>query len=398
MGMHFGILAARCPAAALEDELVPLGITPGVELIFGEELPDELVAGEHGGRGYLINPSFELSSHGDLILTLSTRLQTLVIGCGAETVSGSYWVFAADNGRLLRAYWSCAFDLETPFNEGDWCANLALEDRDGAGLFELLRRGGFDYDGFFEGACKRELLAPLPLVLPEGPLHQRLERHRRTHRLTDGIDPLVAVPQGRPHLRSLPSPPREEFVEFALAEQRTPLLPLLLALLLLAPIAALIAGGLLSSLVPGRLAVVGGLLVGLGAAAFMLRSARRQPSGVLRLGAGRLVYTAGAGGPIEMPAANLRDFVVRDGHLILRRKQGWRIIINPTRLAVPLATLTQSVTSWMRSSGAGAGFAQAASDAQLRQARRERRLFWYRIIGIGCALTVAALKMLLSKQ
>jgi hypothetical protein len=185
MGMHFGILAARCPLSTLEAELAPLGVSAGDDVTSDDELPEELVAGEHHGRSYVVDPMFELSAHGDFVRALSERLQTLIIGCGAETVSGTYWVFAAENGQALRSFWSCAFDLATAFDEGDWCRDLDLQDVDGRGMFALLRRGGFDYDEFFAGARKRELVSPMTLHLPNGPLHARLERHRDLNRLLD---------------------------------------------------------------------------------------------------------------------------------------------------------------------------------------------------------------------
>lgn len=132
---------------------------------------------------------FDLSAHGDFVRQLSGELQAMVVGCGAETVSGTFWVFAAENGRVLRSYWSCAFDLATAFDEGDWCRDLDLEARDGEGLFALLRRAGFDYDAFAVDAPKRTLVSPLELRLPNGALHERLERHRDANRLPEDVRP-----------------------------------------------------------------------------------------------------------------------------------------------------------------------------------------------------------------
>ncbi|HEX4460664.1 MAG TPA: hypothetical protein VIA18_21945 [Polyangia bacterium] len=188
MGMHFGILAVRAPLAALTDRLAPFGVGLGDELTRDEDLPEELVAGEHAGQSYVVDPLFDLSAHGDFVRQLSAELQTMVVGCGAETVSGTFWVFAAENGRALRSYWSCAFDLATAFDEGDWCRDLDLESRDGEGMFTLLRRAGFDYETFFADAPKRTLESPLEaLRLPNGALHERLERHRDTNRLPEDV-------------------------------------------------------------------------------------------------------------------------------------------------------------------------------------------------------------------
>ncbi len=200
MGMHFGILAVRCPLATLTAQLAPLGVAAGVELTgdsdgtasaasTDRELPEELVAGEHAGQSYVVDPMFDLSAHGDLVRQLSAELETIVVGCGAETVSGTFWVFAAENGRALRSYWSCAFDLAVAFDEGDWCRDIDLEASDGSGLFMLLSRAGFDYEAFFADAPKRTLESPLELILPNGALHERLERHRQAHQLPEDVRP-----------------------------------------------------------------------------------------------------------------------------------------------------------------------------------------------------------------
>lgn len=82
MGMHFGILAARCPWDDLRAQLAWAGWREAGEL---PESDPELLCGEHDGRSYVVDLSMIASSDGDLVVALSEHLKTLVIGCGAET-------------------------------------------------------------------------------------------------------------------------------------------------------------------------------------------------------------------------------------------------------------------------------------------------------------------------
>src|SRR5262249_27042622 len=108
--MHWGLVAATTSMDALLDEL---GRHTG-EFTRGEAVgsvsawkPDEhaeefaLAVGERDGRTYLLDASFMLSDMPDALVAMSHRLG-LVIGGGAETVSGSWWLTVARDGELLR--------------------------------------------------------------------------------------------------------------------------------------------------------------------------------------------------------------------------------------------------------------------------------------------------------
>jgi hypothetical protein len=125
---------------------------------------------------------------------------------------------------------------------------------------------------------------------------------------------------------------------------------------------------------------------------------RAQPAGMLRLEPGRLRYTARPGLPIETSPQNLRDYSIEYGHLMVRQKLGPRIVINPARLSVPLATIAAALDGWAQRGSVAEPFVRASAEAQLREERRQRRLFWYRAIAFGCALAAALLKMLLAKH
>src|SRR5688572_26651384 len=61
----------------------------------------DLMLGQADGCAFLVDTSMFLSDSPDMIVAMSRRLGT-VLGCGAETVSGSYWLTAARDGHLLR--------------------------------------------------------------------------------------------------------------------------------------------------------------------------------------------------------------------------------------------------------------------------------------------------------
>jgi hypothetical protein len=420
--MHFGILAARCPLPALQDELVGVGLTPGPPVdphSPQSDEPIEYVCGEHQGHGYVLDSLFELSSHGDFVVALSQKLQTMVVGCGAETTSGSYWLFAADNGRLLRAYWSCALDLSDPFDEGDWGRDVELEDLDGDGLEELLRHAGLEYgqstDGRpLYGQPLQQLSSAATLKLPDGSLHERLEQHRALHRIPDGDQPSIGIvlrpaPPSKPTPSSpagpapapsspaaptsAPPSPREAtaasgagIVEFALESRRPSPVAALVGAVLVAPYGTVIAGNILLKLLPKPLAYIFAALVGLAIVSFMLRLARRHPAGVLRLEPGGLVHTGAPGGLIAVPTAQLREFVLVDGFLILRRHRGRRIVLDPRRFSVPLTTVAKALADWKGRAGDSAAFASATLAAEQRRQRNQQLLRRAAIVAVALAV------------
>src|SRR5262249_6923506 len=90
VGMHFGILAANAPWAALQAKLHRIGEirAAGPSRDF-EKLQSEntecflLVAGDHGGKAYVMDESFMLSmGYPDFIVALSAELACRIVGCG----------------------------------------------------------------------------------------------------------------------------------------------------------------------------------------------------------------------------------------------------------------------------------------------------------------------------
>lgn len=198
MGYHAGIVAARASWAALEARLVErarLDVGASIESIDDVEDREQSIGGELDGRAYVHDAEMLLSSDGDLIATLSRELDTLVIGCGAETVSGSCWLFAAERGELLRTYWACAMELREPLDLGAWPPGerIDLEDLDASGIRDALAAGGFDFDAFIARGRKRCIALPDDVDLGKGPIAAKIDAHRAAHKIPEDQQPTPKV-------------------------------------------------------------------------------------------------------------------------------------------------------------------------------------------------------------
>lgn len=206
MGMHHGMIAAVGGAdrlVAVMDAHNP-GIAPGQRRGSIDDLLDDdddgwhMAFGERSGRSYILDSSLVVSSEGDAIVAASAELGGLVVGCGAETTSGSFWFYAADHGRLLRGYMNCHTDMSEPWSKGEPLASEAaqpLEDLDGAGFIAALESLGFDYNAWADGTDLRELIYnPSAEAQAEaGGLSAELEAFRRTVEIPKGKQPKPEV-------------------------------------------------------------------------------------------------------------------------------------------------------------------------------------------------------------
>jgi hypothetical protein len=199
MSMHHGILAVELPWAELLARLSPRagafldqGPVESIEALELDLDPGDddsayrIVGGEHLGRSYVLDGSFRLTLHDpDFLLRLSEETGALVVGCGAETMSGSYSFLAARSGELLRYYYDCQALISEPFEEGDPLpteAELPFDDFDGRGLLAGLAHFGFDYDGWYQGGLRRSFRytpagADAAETLVEGSLGMRRADH-----------------------------------------------------------------------------------------------------------------------------------------------------------------------------------------------------------------------------
>jgi hypothetical protein len=161
MGMHHGIIAADVSpdrlVAGINEHIATL--EPGdTHASLGEldlEPKDDgwpMAMGERDGRAYILDTSLVLSAGHDLIPALSAELGgATVVGTGAETTSGTFWLFAARDGETIRSYWNCYTDMRQPWSRGEPLASETqrpLEDLDGVGLMAALASLGLDYQGW----------------------------------------------------------------------------------------------------------------------------------------------------------------------------------------------------------------------------------------------------------
>jgi hypothetical protein len=155
MGMHHGILAASASQAAL---LAELARHTG-EFVVGAPVasPDDaepaamdrgwrMAIGERDGQVFLLDSSMLISDSPDMLVAMSAGLGT-VVGCGAETVSGSYWLIAARDGVLLRFVFVQHAGMTRGMAIGDPLPSEAehpIADFDGEGLLAAMATLGLD--------------------------------------------------------------------------------------------------------------------------------------------------------------------------------------------------------------------------------------------------------------
>ncbi len=218
MGMHFGILAADLPWSAFFPLLASQTgrfldqgpVTQALDDLDGLELEpvpegNLLVAGEHEGKSYVLDPSFLLSmTAADFIVELSKRSGALIVACGAETTSGSYSFLAVRAGEVLRRFFDCQALLAEALDEGDLLPtedDLPLEDMDGKGLIAALATFGFDFDGWLKGGERRQYLYTVDErgsgdeegVLIQGPLADKMAEHYAEFALSEDERPSIMM-------------------------------------------------------------------------------------------------------------------------------------------------------------------------------------------------------------
>jgi hypothetical protein len=147
MGLHNGYIVATASQTELLEELSRhaghIAFDRVVERCEDADLDSgefELMLGELDGRAFLVDTSMLLSDSPDMVVEMSSRLGT-VIGCGAETVSGSYWLTAARDGELLRYVFVSHASLTRGMAIGDPLPSEdehPIEDLSGRGVFAAM--------------------------------------------------------------------------------------------------------------------------------------------------------------------------------------------------------------------------------------------------------------------
>jgi hypothetical protein len=214
--MHFGILVADLPwsqffplLSANTGRFIDQGPVENLEEMDLDSTPEGylIVAGEYDGRSFVLDTSFMMSMTGaDFVAELSKQARTMVIGCGAETISGSYGFLAVDRGQVLRRFFDCQALLSEPLDEGELVVtedDLPLEDLDGKGLIAALAAFGFDFDSWYTGKGGERRLYLYTIdergsseekgVLMRGPLADRIDEHNVEYALAEDERPSIMM-------------------------------------------------------------------------------------------------------------------------------------------------------------------------------------------------------------
>lgn len=160
------------------------GLTIGLISPVGEDI---FHVSEVDGVSYLLDPAMVLSSSADLIVAVAEELSCLVVGAGGETVSGTFWLTAAEGPTLRRVYFNVVSTMTQPFMLGaalpseltvDWT------DIDGAGILARLEDLGLAREVIEDGSPQPgRRLRWQGTDLPEpGRLSAELDQHMASHR------------------------------------------------------------------------------------------------------------------------------------------------------------------------------------------------------------------------
>ncbi|WP_433381368.1 hypothetical protein ACQPZX_16975 [Actinoplanes sp. CA-142083] len=197
MGMHFGLLAASATQQQLLAELerhtgdFRLGDEAAAPFEVGLASDDDgwvTAIGERDGRSFLLDTSYVLSDSPDMIISMSERLG-VVVGGGAETVSGSYYLTVARDGDLLRHVFVLHAGMTRGMAIGDPLPTEAehpVEDPDGDGLFAVLQWLDLDASAWLESGPAHSLRYSGTRRPEGGRAEQIRSEHYRRHARPEG--------------------------------------------------------------------------------------------------------------------------------------------------------------------------------------------------------------------
>lgn len=206
MGMHHGIIAADVSLDRLVDAINKhiATLEPGEVHATLEEMdltPKDngwpMAIGERDGNCYVFDTSVVLSTSHDLIPALSADLDgATVVGAGAETTSGSYWLFVARNGEAIRSYWNSYSDMRQPWSRGAPLSSEAqqpLEDLDGDGMMAALASLGLDFEDWLRSGPYRAAFYTAKQFPEPGPLTAEFSAFHASVRIPDDQQPKPSV-------------------------------------------------------------------------------------------------------------------------------------------------------------------------------------------------------------
>jgi len=151
-----GLVVAKVPSAQLKQALEARAGAFAIYPSPGRIRADDSCIGEHCGSAYLFDGDQALALGGspDLLTNLSSELNTTVVACGYETVSGTYRFLAAERGKLLR-YLSTSTSRRKPFTMGSPLPSEARRPLDTVGgILAALTCFGFDFEGWLESGSE----------------------------------------------------------------------------------------------------------------------------------------------------------------------------------------------------------------------------------------------------
>jgi hypothetical protein len=210
MGMHFGIIAGHVSldpiVQALRQSGAELRLVKTLDRL--EDAPNDgnttyIIAGEHAGASYLLDETMVLSAgQADLLAAAANRMGTLVVGCGAETVSGTFWFSAFDGPEVLRMFFMCRSNLAVPFSVGAPFRSEATHpldmDWDGDGIFAAFTELGFDYTAWLNAGPYQLFALDNVAELANQPLESAQREHWKHNQLAPETRPKVSIVQRPP--------------------------------------------------------------------------------------------------------------------------------------------------------------------------------------------------------
>jgi hypothetical protein len=129
-----------------------------------------------------------LSTAADMIVSLSAELG-VVVGGGAETVSGSYWLTAARDGRLLRFVLVQHAGMTRGMAIGDDLPSEAdhpIQDLDGDGIFAALAYLDLDATDWLTDGPASALRYDASRFPEDGPIARIQSEHYERHKRPEG--------------------------------------------------------------------------------------------------------------------------------------------------------------------------------------------------------------------
>ncbi|MFC6016037.1 hypothetical protein ACFP2T_07505 [Plantactinospora solaniradicis] len=195
MGLHSGYLVATTsPAKLLEElsrhagEFIPDVVVDRTSEAEIDSSQFDLLLGGSDDRAFLLDTSMILSDSPDMIVAMSAELGT-VVGAGAETVSGTYWLTVARDGEPLRYVYASHASLTQGMAMGDPLPSeeeCPLVDISGQGVFAALALFGLDPSPWLASGPATIVRYDAARFPADGPIAAVVAEHAKQHSRPEG--------------------------------------------------------------------------------------------------------------------------------------------------------------------------------------------------------------------